>query len=86
LEFQVRPYPQSSDVLLDGDNQGKGNVEITDGPNGELKITIPGLISAGWRENEMVYDVKAIDVGNGNKPYRIVEGYVYMSKQTTRQT
>lgn len=81
VECQIRPFPQSSDILFDADNAAKGNVEITDGPNGEVTLTIPGADSAAWREDEAHYDIK---VTLGGDPFRIAEGVVFINKQTTR--
>lgn len=81
VEAQVRPFPNSSTVLFDGDNGGKGNVELLDAVNGKVKITIPGATSAGWSNDEMAYDVKGTV---GGVAERIVQGTVFLNKATTR--
>lgn len=82
IEMQVRPFAQSDELLFDGDTGAKGNVEITDAANGEITITIPGAITALWRNNEAVYDIKGTP--SGGDPERIAQGSVYLSKATTR--
>ena len=84
IEMQVRPYAQAgdTDLLFDADTGAKGNVEITDAANGEITITIPAAITATWRNNEAVYDIKGTP--SGGEPERIAQGDVYLSKATTR--
>ena len=81
VECQIRPFPQSDDILLDADNAAKGNLEITDEANGEITLTIPGATTATWRNDLSVYDIKSVI---GGKPDRIAEGTVYLNKATTR--
>jgi hypothetical protein len=80
---QIRPYPQSADILFDADNQGKGNIDVTDGPAGEVTLTIPGATTAAWRHDEAHYDIKVVRDGE-TEPERIAEGFIYLSKSTTR--
>jgi hypothetical protein len=82
IEMQVRPFAQSAELLFDGDTAAKGNVEITDGANGEVTITLPAATTATWRNNEAVYDIKGTPPAG--EPERIAEGSVYLSKATTR--
>lgn len=82
LSMQVRPYAESDDVLWDADNAGKGGILITDGPNGELLITIPAATSSAWRNDEAVYNI--MGTPSGGEPDRIAEGNLFISKNTTR--
>jgi hypothetical protein len=81
IAMQVRPFKQSSELLADLDNDLKGGVVLTDAANGEFTITLLGSVTAAWRNDEAVYDIKGT---NGGTPERIAEGEVYLNKSTTR--
>lgn len=82
--WQIRPYVESDVLLLDGDTDLKGMIEITDGAVGEVTVTIPGSISEAWDVTltEAVYDVEIISPAD--VPTRIVEGEIAITPEVTR--
>jgi hypothetical protein len=82
--WQIRPSVESDTLLLDGDTDTKGMIEIADGVAGLVVITIPSAISEAWDSGitEAVYDVE-IESPSGEST-RIAEGGITISPEVTR--
>lgn len=78
----VRLSPWSDTTIYEATTDTSG-LEITNAGQGTLVLTVPGTVSAAWINDQSIYDIEIVSTSD-DKPYRIVQGKIFMNSEATR--
>lgn len=80
--LQVRPDHDSTTTLLDLDNDTKGGLNIPNGTDGKIELSVDATTTEGLDYRDAVWDLEM--ESPGGTVTRLLQGRSYVSKEVTR--